>query len=324
MCPIAGSYVMVRRCSYRPKSNINKKSRLIRTPRKLSVAETYITIAFMLCALIVLYAIVGWDLKITLLLVLAFNVFMGWRIGTPFKNNGKIHRRSYWQFGVLYAGIVGNWFSHGNVYLFRYHSRFNFLVGTMCFPSIVLLLCLILPSILSVAVISSFATLGTLGIIMFSVATMCGVPPGLAAAACICGANFGQYFSPLGDTTNLCAQVNGISIQRFMKGFSIPFGISFVITAIVFFILGNMYVSGSGTGSDIAVITDWVHANFNTSVLVLLPFVVAIVLALLKVHAIIFDLWHRCYCYDSRLYLCKVLVLSIVLMQLITVFPLIL
>ena len=264
-----------------------KKSRLIRTPRKLSVAETYITIAFMLCALIVLYAIVGWDLKITLLLVLAFNVFMGWRIGTPFKTMEKYIGDRIGSLGFFMLVLLGIGFLMATcICSGTIPVLISWLVQCVS-PSIVLLLCLILPSILSVAVISSFATLGTLGIIMFSVATMCGVPPGLAAAACICGANFGQYFSPLGDTTNLCAQVNGISIQRFMKGFSIPFGISFVITAIVFFILGNMYVSGSGTGSDIAVITDWVHANFNTSVLVLLPFVVAIVLALLKVHAII-------------------------------------
>ncbi|HIZ76513.1 MAG TPA: hypothetical protein H9669_02630 [Firmicutes bacterium] len=140
-----------------------KKSRLIRTPRKLSVAETYITIAFMLCALIVLYAIVGWDLKITLLLVLAFNVFMGWRIGTPFKTMEKYIGDRIGSLGFFMLVLLGIGFLMATcICSGTIPVLISWLVQCVS-PSIVLLLCLILPSILSVAVISSFATLGTLG-----------------------------------------------------------------------------------------------------------------------------------------------------------------
>lgn len=259
-----------------------------RPQRKMTVSEAYITIAFMLAALIGLYALIGWDLKITLLVVLVFNVFMGWRCGVPFKNMEKAIGDRIGSLGFFMLVLLGIGFLMATCICSGTIPVLVSWLAGLIRPEIVLLLCLILPSILSVAVISSFATLGTLGIIMFSVATMCGVPPGLAAAACICGANFGQYFSPLGDTTNLCAQVNDISIQRFMKGFSIPFAVAYVLTAIFFVVMGSHYASSNADGgATIAEITNWVAANFNTSPLILLPFVVAVILALLKVHAIV-------------------------------------
>jgi len=267
-----------------PKEEKNK----IRKQRKPSIAETYIAILFMLCALVILYAVVGWDLKITLLLVLVFNVFMAWRCGVPFKSMEKAIGDRIGSLGFFMLVLLGIGFLIGT---FLCSGTIPVLVAwlvQLIDPKIVLLLCLLLPSVLAIAVCSSFATLGTIGIIMFSVAVMDGIPPGLAAAACICGANFGQYISPLADTPNLCAQVNDLSIQRYTKGFSLPFGIAYILTAIFFLVIGGKYVDVTVDNSvTIQAIVGWVSANFNMSILVLLPFVVAIILAIRKVHAVV-------------------------------------
>ena len=172
-----------------------KKS--LRIQRRPSLAETGITILFMLAALIVLYAVIGMDLKITLLLVLVFNVFMAWRCGVSFKAMEKaigdrIGSLAFFMLVLLGIGfLIGTFLCSGTIPVLVVW------LVELINPKIVLLLCLVLPSILALAVCSSFAAMGTLGIIMFSVATMVGIPPAMAAAACICGANFGQYFSPL-------------------------------------------------------------------------------------------------------------------------------
>lgn len=264
-----------------------KQAKQPRKQRRLTILEAYITIAVMLLCLIGLYAVGGWDLKITLLVVLVFNVFMGWRIGVPFKTMEKAIGDRIGSLGFFMLVLLGIGFMMACCIMSGTIPVLVSWLADLINPSIVLVLCLVLPSILSVAVISSFATLGTLGIVMFSVATMCGIPAGLAAAACICGCNFGQYFSPLGDTTNLCAQVNGISLQRFMKGFSVPYGISYVISIIFFALMGIRYSGSSMSGDSISVINTFVQQNFNTSIIILLPFVVAVILALLKVHAIV-------------------------------------
>lgn len=263
-----------------------KKS--LRIQRRPSLAETSITILFMLAALVILYAVIGMDLKITLLLVLVFNVFMAWRCGVPFKAMEKaigdrIGSMAFFMLVLLGIGfLIGTFLCSGTIPVLVVW------LVKLINPKIVLLLCLVLPSILSLAVCSSFATMGTLGIIMFSVATMVGIPPAMAAAACICGANFGQYFSPLADTPNLCAQVNDLSIMKYIKGFSLPFAIAFLLTAVFFLIIGGQYVNtGVDNSTMMQEIINWISANFNMSILVLLPFVVAVVLALLKVHAVV-------------------------------------
>jgi NhaC family Na+:H+ antiporter len=76
--------------------------------------------------------------------------------------------------------------------------------------------------------------------------------------------------------------------MKYLKGFSPPFIISYVLTAAFFLIIGGKYVNaGVDNNAMIQEIIRWVSANFNMSVLVLLPFVVAVVLALRKVHAIV-------------------------------------
>ena len=254
--------------------------------REPKVWEAWATIAFMLFSLIVLYVVVGIDLKISLMLVLVFNVFMAWRCHVPFKSLEEAICGRIGSMGFFMLVLLGIGFLVAGLMLSGTIPVLVAWLLQIVNPQIILLLCFVLTSILSIVLVSCFATVGSLGIIMFTVAYASGIPAGLAAAAVICGSAVGQYFSPFGDTTNLCAQVNDIDIMRMLKGFSVPFLISWVITAVYFYFMGRGYVTGA-VGTEGADVIAWVSANFKMNILVLLPLVVAVVLALFRLHAIV-------------------------------------
>lgn len=129
---------------------------------------------------------------------------------------------------------------------------------------------------------SSWTTAGTLGVAFVGMSSVLGLDESIAAGAVICGAYFGDKMTPLSETTILVPKLVGGGLTvgthvRNMMWTAVPaMGISLVI----FFFLGR-----SAT-ADADVSTDEVRAAlasaFDISVLNLLPLVLLVVFAVLK------------------------------------------
>ena len=253
------------------KEKKEKQKKLHRAP---TVFEAVFTIVCMIAVIGIGNGVLKFDLKMMLVVCTAINMLMAWRC------------HASWQ--EVQDGIVAKITSMGGCFLIL--LGIGFLIGScmisgtmpllvswlagLISPKYCLVLSFILLSILAVAIGSSFAAMGTLGVVMFSVADLQGIPVGMAAAAVICGSWFGQYISPVADVVNCAAQINEMSTYELIKDMIKPLGIATVITIIWFFVLGlnNTGYSADSMEKVNAFVAD-VNANFNTNPILILPIV---------------------------------------------------
>ncbi|QCJ44422.1 Na+/H+ antiporter NhaC [Bacillus sp. S3] len=175
---------------------------------------------------------------------------------------------------LLAVGIlIGSWIASGTVPALIYYgiqsiSPKFFLVTTLLFCSIV-----------SLATGSSWATLGTAGIAMMGVGQSLGIPVGVTAGAIISGAYFGDKLSPLSDSTNLSSVVVGADLMTHIKHMLWSTTPAYIITAIIFTIMGLKYGQHSANSGDVAALTGYLSENFHLGIIPFIP--VAILFALL-------------------------------------------
>ncbi|WP_188389271.1 Na+/H+ antiporter NhaC [Priestia taiwanensis] len=141
---------------------------------------------------------------------------------------------------ILIGVLIGVWVASGTiptmiVYGFEFVSRDFFLVT-------VFVVC----AIVGTSIGSAFTTAATVGIAFIGMGGALGYDLAIVAGAIISGAFFGDKMSPLSDTTNLSPAVAGADMFEHIKNMmwtTIP---AFVISFILFFIVG-MNVSSETT-----------------------------------------------------------------------------
>lgn len=266
---------------------MDNQNKTTKERRRATVLEAYGSIVVMLLLICIGNVLLGFDLKMMIVFSIVFNMLicvrchLGWSgIEEAIANQIK----GMASFLIVMMGIgflVAGCMVSGMIPLMiAWLSR-------LISPNVVILLCLIFCSVVAFCIGSVFATIGTIGAVMFSVATLLGANPAIAAAACICGANFGQYISPVADLPNFTASVNKMSTMEFVKSYLPYFGIAFVLTAIFYAVMGRGTAAGVDTAEKVRPIVDIVMANFKPSPLVFLPMIIALVLSVLKFHSMI-------------------------------------
>ncbi|HOM49360.1 MAG TPA: Na+/H+ antiporter NhaC family protein, partial [Candidatus Hydrogenedentes bacterium] len=99
--------------------------------------------------------------------------------------------------------LIGLWILSGIVPSMIYY-------GIQLFtPAVFLPSACLICSIVSLAVGSSWSTMGTVGIALLGIGRALSFPDPLVAGAIVSGAYFGDKLSPLSDTTNLAPAVSG-------------------------------------------------------------------------------------------------------------------
>ncbi|UJL45802.1 hypothetical protein KFZ58_15650 [Virgibacillus sp. NKC19-16] len=86
---------------------------------------------------------------------------------------------------------------------------------------------------------SSYASAGTAGIALMSIAAGFDAALHITAAAVICGAIFGDKMSPLSETTNLTAATTGVNLYEHIKSMMWTTFPAAIITFFVFIIAGQ-------------------------------------------------------------------------------------
>lgn len=154
-------------------------------------------------------------------------------------------------------------------------------------PKYLLPLTLVFCAVLSLITGTSYGSVGSAGVAMMAIGNAMGIHPGMVAGAVICGSMFGDKLSPLSDTTNLAPAVAGAKLGdhiRAMLWTTIP---PFVISLVLFFVLGISQSGQLSTATDIATYIEALNGEFQIGLITLIPAIFLIAMLLLKVNAIV-------------------------------------
>lgn len=176
--------------------------------------------------------------------------------------------------------VIGTWILSGIVPVMIYYGL------QILNPTFFLVAAVLISSVVSLATGSSWTTAGTVGIALMGVGSGLGLPPEIIGGAIISGAYFGDKLSPLSDTTNLApamAEAELFEHIRHMLYTTIP---SYVISLIVFLIIGFRYSGEQMDQTLIFEINEGLQMSFNLSPLLLLVPVIVIGAVIMKVPAI--------------------------------------
>ncbi|MBE5995756.1 MAG: Na+/H+ antiporter NhaC [Lachnospiraceae bacterium] len=175
--------------------------------------------------------------------------------------------------------LIGAWILSGTVPTLIYYGL------RIVSPGIFLPATMILCSILSVCTGTSYGSAASAGLACMGIGLSMGFPAGVIAGAVICGALFGDKLSPFSDTTNLSSAMAGSTLFghiRSMLWTTVP---SWLISVVIFAVIGHRYSVANYDPTTIEEYLGGLSANFNLSVLTLIPVILVIVLLLFKVPA---------------------------------------
>jgi len=176
--------------------------------------------------------------------------------------------------------MVGIWIIGGTVPTLLYYGL------KICSPNIIVPLAFVLCAITSLFTGTSFGSIATMGLALFGVGTSMGISAPLMAGAVCSGAFFGDKMSPLSDTTNVAADMSGTPLYDHIGSMMYTTVPATVICLILYTVLGIRNASANADLSNIELILDTLGANFNISVIALVPAVLVLLTSALNVPAV--------------------------------------
>ena len=129
---------------------------------------------------------------------------------------------------------------------------------------------------------SSWTTAGTLGVAFVGMSNVLGLEEAVTAGAVICGAYFGDKMTPLSETTILVPKLVGgaLTVGEHIRNMVWTAGPALAISLAIFLVLGRSASGDSDTAVDKARAA--LASAFDISVLNLLPLILLIVFAILR------------------------------------------
>lgn len=181
---------------------------------------------------------------------------------------------------LLVGMIVGTWIASGTVPTLIYYGL------TLLNPQIFLAAGMILCSVVSLSLGTSWGTVGTVGLALMGIGEGFGIPAYWTAGAVVSGAFFGDKISPLSDTTNLAPAVTGTNLFdhiRNMMPTTVP---AMLIALVVYAVAGYGMTGGDASFERIEAFKQALEGAFVISPWLLVPPVLVIGLALARMPAI--------------------------------------
>lgn len=146
---------------------------------------------------------------------------------------------------LLIGAISGTWTMSGVVPAFIYYGI------KIISPKVFLLTACVLCALVSVMTGSSWTTIATVGVALLGIGRAEGFSDAMTAGAIISGAYFGDKISPLSDTTVLASSINKVNLFEHIRYMLITTVPSFVITLVVFTVLGLTHGGAPGTAMEV-------------------------------------------------------------------------
>ncbi|MGY5513837.1 Na+/H+ antiporter NhaC [Vibrio antiquarius] len=179
---------------------------------------------------------------------------------------------------IVVGMLVSTWIASGTVPTLIYYGLV--LIEPEWFLAATMLLC----SLVSLSIGSSWTTVGTVGLALVGIGFAFGIPAYWTAGAVVSGAFFGDKISPLSDTTAV-TETNVFAHIRNMMPTTIP---AMLIALTLYSILGGV-VMGDVTSDaqqqlqQITAIQSGMESHFLLGLLPLLPLLVVMLLAFYKI-----------------------------------------
>ena len=145
---------------------------------------------------------------------------------------------------------------------------------------------LLLCSLTSISIGTSWGTVGTMGLAMMGIGAGMGIPAPLTAGMVISGAFFGDKMSSISDSTNLAPAAAGTTLYAHIGAMWKTTFPSYIITLAVFTVLGLSYHGGNFSMDTVNLFLDTIGGRFHISPLVLMPMAVLLILNLMKYPAV--------------------------------------
>ncbi|MFI0396332.1 Na+/H+ antiporter NhaC [Paracoccus jiaweipingae] len=178
---------------------------------------------------------------------------------------------------IVVGMIIGVWIASGTVPTLIYYGL------TLLNPSIFLAAAMILCSVVSVSLGTSWGTVGTVGLALMGIGAGFGVPMAWTAGAVVSGSFFGDKISPLSDTTNLAPAVTGTNVFDHIKNMMPTTVPAMLIALVIYLVAGYAFIEPAGaTFENITKITTELQADFSLGFIPLIPALVVIVLAVMR------------------------------------------
>lgn len=179
---------------------------------------------------------------------------------------------------VLVGSLVGSWIQSGVVATMIYYGL------DVMSPQLFYLATLLISCVVSLATGCCWTTSSTVGVALIGISAGLGLPLPVTAGFIISGAYFGDKMSPLSDTTNLAPAVAGSELfehVRAMMWTTLP---TLLLVAIIAAFMG---VSNQDMDdSRIVLIQQMMQSEFHVSLWGMLPPLIILIMAVLKIPAI--------------------------------------
>ncbi|WZL74029.1 Na+/H+ antiporter NhaC [Clostridiaceae bacterium 35-E11] len=254
--------------------------------KQVCFAKAMIPVIFLIVALVSTLKYFGGDPHIPILAAAAVAAMIAVASGQKWADleNGMIETIRDSMQAVLIVGIIGmiigTWILSGTVPTMIYYGL------KIISPKVFLVAACLICSMVALATGSSWTTAGTVGIALIGMGQGLGIPLPMVAGAIISGAYFGDKMSPLSDTTNLAPAMAGTTLFEHIRHMIYTTGPSYVISLILYGILGIKYGSKTLDTTSINSILNALSSQFVISPLLLIPPILVIVMVVLKAPAI--------------------------------------
>lgn len=182
---------------------------------------------------------------------------------------------------ILVGMLTGVWIASGTVPTLIYFGLE--LISPQLFLAAAALLC----AVVSISLGTSWGTVGTVGLALMGIGAGFEIPVYWTAGAVVSGAFFGDKVSPLSDTTNLAPAVTGVDLFDHIRNLA-PTTLPAMLIALAIYLLAGFSLVGDESASlaRIASINSGLTENFMLSWWTVLPVVLVIGLAVLRMPAI--------------------------------------
>lgn len=182
---------------------------------------------------------------------------------------------------IMLVGLtIGSWMGGGIVATMIYYGL------QIITPGWFLVAITIICAIVSLAIGSSWSTMGTIGVAGMGIGLSMGIPAGMVAGAIISGSYFGDKMSPLSDTTNLASGLTGTDLFDHIKHMLYTTIPGLLIALGVYGFLGRRFADGNINMEQIAQTAAVLKDSFLISPWLLLIPLAVIVMVALKIPAI--------------------------------------
>jgi len=248
--------------------------------------EALLVVVFLMTLMSVTLIVFGGDPQIPLVLSIGFASLIIKRTGMSWKEmeEGIVASITQSMTALLILLIIGmiiaSWIQGGIVPSLIYYGL------KIISPKVFLVTMLLVASITALATGSSWSTIGTIGIAGMAIGAGLGIPAPMTAGALISGAYFGDKMSPLSDTTNLAPAVSGSNVFEHIRHMVYTTTPSYVISLILFGIIGMRYSADSASSGNIPLILDTLENAFSITPILLIPPILVILMIAYKIPAV--------------------------------------